>query len=304
MSDRSAFGADNNTFGNVFTFMGTPLSRDLSTDVDAVVMGVPYDFATSGRPGARYGPSGIRQASAHLRWETRRWPWSFALCERLNVIDYGDVDYDISSREDMIENVMAEAGRILAAGKKLVTLGGDHFVTLPLLRAVHGVFGEVALLHFDAHTDSDVSETMYDHGTMFHHAPSEGLIDPAATIQVGIRTQYDRDAHPFAVLDADSANEGTVDEIVARIEDVVGERRVYVTFDIDCLDPAFAPGTGTPVAGGLSSSRAMQILRRLGSIDIVAADVMEVAPAYDHADITSLAGATLALEMLYAMADR
>lgn len=300
--EETIFGQGANTYANIFTYMGLPLSRDLNDDVDAVVMGVPYDLATTGRSGTRFGPTGIRQASSQLRWEEKRWPWRFSLGEKLNVIDYGDVTFEDAYHESMMEGVIEEAGKILAAKKTLLTFGGDHFITLPLLRAVHKEYGKVALVHFDAHTDNEVRDEVINHGSMFHHAPIEGLIDSDKSIQIGIRTEYDYDNHPFTVLDAAWSNTHSAEEIVARIKETVGDMPVYLSFDIDCLDPAYAPGTGTPVAGGITSDKAMQIIRALGDVNVVAMDLMEVAPAYDHADITSLAGATLALEMLYMMA--
>lgn len=301
MSNSNLFGAGANTYANIFTYMGLPLSRDLTNEVDAVVMGVPYDLATSGRSGTRFGPTGIRQASAQLRWEEKRWPWTFSLGEKLNVIDYGDLCFDDGDSDTMMEAVVAEAGKIMAANKLLLTLGGDHFITLPLLRAAKKQFGKVALLHFDAHTDNEQSELKYNHGSMFYHAPAEGLIDADKSIQIGIRTEYDYDNHPFTVLNAAWSNNHSAEDIVARIKETVGDSPVYLSFDIDCLDPAYAPGTGTPVAGGITSDKALQIIRALKGLNIVAMDLMEVAPAYDHAEITALAGATLALEMLYMM---
>jgi agmatinase len=298
------FGADSTTYANIFTFMGLPLSRDLSADTDAVVMGVPYDLATTGRSGTRFGPAGIRQASSQLRWEQKRWPWSFALAERLKVDDYGDIVYEEGNSDEMMELVSAEADRIMSAGKTLLTLGGDHFITLPLLRAAARHHGPMALLHFDAHTDTEPSDARYNHGSMFYHAPKEGLIDAGASVQVGIRTEYDPDDHELTVLDADWANDHSAEDVAARISSVIGDRPVYLSFDIDCLDPGCAPGTGTPVAGGLSSNKALQIIRRLSGLNIVAMDVMEVAPAYDSGEVTSLAAATLALEMLYVLAQR
>jgi len=302
MSDSALFGKGSNTYANVFSFMGYPLSRELSDQVDAVVLGIPYDLATSGRSGARFGPTGIRQASSQLRWEEKRWPYTFALSDKLRVIDYGDLHFDISNHEQMLETVVKEAGEILSAGKMLLTLGGDHYVTLPLMRAAAKQHGKLALIHFDAHTDDEKGFEGHYHGSMFHHAPIEGLMDPDKAIQIGIRTEHELDNNPFTVLDAPWANNHSVEEIVSRIRETVGDTPAYLSLDIDCLDPAFAPGTGTPVAGGLSTDKTLQILRGLKGLNIVAMDVMEVAPAYDHAEITSLAAATIALEMLHMVA--
>lgn len=305
MSDQQFPFAETSIYIDVFSYLGLPLSRDFASDaVDAVVMGIPYDLGTSGRPGARGGPNAVRQASANLRWEARRWPWNFALGDRLKAIDYGDLRYDYGDSDDMLAKVEQAAAGITGAGKTLVSIGGDHFVTLPLLRGHARTHGKLALIHFDAHTDTYEDEVKYSHGCMFRRAPREGLIDPARSIQIGIRTEYDRAGHQFQVIDAEQANEQPVADTVAAIRARVGTTPAYLTFDIDCLDPAYAPGTGTPVVGGLSSSRAMHILRGLADLDIVGFDVVEVAPAYDHADLTGLAGAALVLEFLYMRASR
>lgn len=292
--------------GNNFGYLGLPVDpRAADTQADVVVLGIPYDLGTSGRAGARHGPQGIRQASAHLRWETRRWPWTFNALERLRVIDAGDVDITPGESEPMLETVQQRAQAIFAAGKHLLSLGGDHFVTLPLLRAAHAVHGPLALVHFDAHTDTEASQnSRYYHGSMFHHAPREQLVDCDRSIQLGIRTEYDYRRHPYQVIDAAAANDMPVAEIVATIRNRVGTGPVYISFDIDCLDPAFAPGTGTPVAGGLNTDRVLKILRGLKDLRLIAMDIMEVAPCYDHAEITSLAAATLGLEFIYLLADR
>lgn len=303
--DKTVRLADDSSYANVFSFMGLPLSRDLDmAGLDAVVMGIPYDLGTSGRAGARSGPNGIRQASANLRWEEQRWPWPFRLNDRLRAIDYGDIQFASGDSEDMLERVEAHAARITGAGKTLISLGGDHFVTLPLLRGHAATHGKLALIHFDAHTDTYSKHEKYDHGSMFYRAPQEGLVDTSRSVQIGIRTDYDREDHAYLVIDADQANAQSADETVAAIRARVGDAPAYLTFDIDCLDPAFAPGTGTPVVGGLSASLALRILRGLTGLNIVGFDVMEVSPAYDHAQLTALAGATLALEFLYLRANR
>ncbi len=305
MTDKAAPLGDTSMYANLFSYIGLPLSRDLDDDsVDAVVMGIPYDLGTSGRAGARSGPNAIRQASANVGWEDQRWPWDFALADRLKAIDYGDVQFNWGDSEGMLAVVEEQAALITGAGKTLVSLGGDHFVTLPLLRGHARTHGKLALIHFDAHTDSYEDAGAYNHGCMFYRAPREGLIDTGRSIQIGIRTDYDRASHEFAVIDAHQANDQLVESIVQAIRNRVGDHPAYLTFDIDCLDPAFAPGTGTPVVGGLSTSRVLRILQGIADLNIVGFDVVEVSPAYDHADITALAGATLALQFLYMRASR
>ena len=294
---------DPSMYANVFSFMGQSLSRDLDAPgLNTVLMGIPYDLGTTGRPGTRLGPLSIRQASAHLRWEEQRYPWTFNAFDRLKMIDYGDIQFRSGDSEDMLSVVESEASRIVSTGKSLISLGGDHFVTLPLLRAHASVHEPLALIHFDAHTDTYSHSQKYDHGSMFYHAPRERLIDPSCSVQIGIRTEYTRQDHPFLVLDASQVNESSVATSVATIRERVGKRRAYLSFDIDCLDPAYAPGTGTPVAGGLSSGKALDILRDIADLDIVGFDLVEVSPPYDTAEITALAGATIALQFLYMMA--
>ena len=305
MSDTDVPIDDLSFYANVFSYMGLPLSRDLADDtVDAVVMGVPYDLGTSGRAGARGGPNAVRQASSNLRWEEQRWPWRFNLGDRLKAIDFGDVDFTFGNSEEMLSKTEDYAARITGAGKTLVAFGGDHFVALPLIRGTVKTHGKLALIHFDAHTDSYEDAGEYNHGCMFYRAPREGLIDAARSVQVGIRTDYEREGHPFEVIDAHTANEQSVADTVAAIRQRVGDHPAYLTFDIDCLDPAFAPGTGTPVVGGLSTSRALRILQGIADLNIVGFDVVEVAPAYDQAQVTALAAATPALEFLYMRASR
>ena len=293
---------DNSLVSNAFGFLRFPVNfQPYHSDAEWVITGIPFDMATSGRAGARHGPAAIRQISTNLAWEHHRWPWNFNLRERLKVVDCGDVVFKFGDAQDMSEQLQAHAEKLLASGKKLLSFGGDHFVTLPLLRAHAKYFGKMALVHFDAHTDTYANGSQFDHGTMFFHAPNEGLIDPHRSVQIGIRTEYERD-NGFTVLDAAQVNDRSVDDIISQVKTIVGDLPVYLTFDIDCLDPAFAPGTGTPVCGGLTTDKALKLLRALQPLNIVGMDVVEVAPAYDHADVTALAAATVALDMLYMQA--
>jgi agmatinase len=290
------------TYSGALSFMRRRYSRDLR-GVDVAVTGVPLDLATSNRPGARFGPAGIRRASAQLAWGPP-YPWDFDPFDRLAVVDYGDCAFDAGRPDGIVAAIEAHAAGILEAGVFLLTLGGDHFISYPLLKAHAKRHGPLALVHFDAHSDTWREEPgRIDHGTMFFHAAEEGLIDPARSAQIGIRT-HNNETHGFTVLDARRVLARRAEETVAAIRDVVGTRRAYFTFDIDCLDPGCAPGTGTPVVGGLPSHLALEILRGLIDIDFVGGDVTEVSPPYDVADITSLAGATVALEFLCLRAAR
>ncbi|HEX9813957.1 MAG TPA: agmatinase, partial [Myxococcota bacterium] len=194
------------------------------------------------------------------------------------------------------------ARTLLAAGKTILALGGDHYISLPLLREHFKAHGPVSLVHFDAHTDTEPIEGTFNHGSMFREALSEGLLEPAHSVQIGIRTEYEYDDHPFTVLDAAWVNLHPARETGQAIRRIIGKTPAYVTFDIDCLDPAFAPGTGTPVPGGISTERALEVLRELVGCNLIGMDVVEVAPAYDHAELAALAAATIALELLYVKA--
>ena len=285
------------TYAGALSFMRRRYGKDLE-GVDIAVTGVPLDLATTNRPGARFGPAGIRAASAIMAWGDGVWPWGFDPFETLAVVDYGDCAIDHGRPEETVARIEAHARTVLDAGASLLTLGGDHFITYPLLRAHHGVHGPLALVHFDAHSDTWREDgRRLDHGTMFFHAAEEGLVDPAASVQVGLRTHND-ETHGFNILDAGWVHAQGVAAAAAEIKRVVGGRKAYLTFDIDCLDPSVAPGTGTPVCGGLDIAQAQGILRALGGIDFVAMDMVEVAPVYDHAQITALAAAHLTLDYL------
>ena len=286
-------------YSGALSFMRRRYSRDFS-EADVVVCGIPCDLTTTNRPGARFGPRGIRAASVELAWGPH-WPWGFDPFDRLAVVDGGDVTYEPGYVASMLESTEKFARAVLASGASMLSLGGEHLVSLPLLRAHAAYHGPLALVHFDAHSDTWSDEPELGHGNMFYHALGECLIDVAHSVQVGIRTHND-ETYGFQVLDADWVQERGAEEVSRKICEVVGDKRAYLTFDIDCLDPAYAPGTGTPVVGGLSTGFARRVLRGLGGIGWVGMDVVEVSPPDDVAEITSLAAATLALDYLCLLA--
>lgn len=294
---KSPYGTDAEaTYAGALSFMRRKYSRELE-GVDVAVSGVPFDLATTNRPGTRFGPAAIRRASAQLAWGLP-FPWPFDPFNRLAVVDWGDCGFDFGHPDKAPDQIEAHAAAILDAGASMLTLGGDHFITYPLLKAHAKVHGPLALIHFDAHTDTWREDgERIDHGTMFFHAARHGLVDPSCSAQIGIRTHND-ETHGFAILDAPWVHANGAEATAAEIKRVVGDRKAYLTFDIDCLDPAFAPGTGTPVVGGLSTHQARAILRGLVDVDLVGMDLVEVSPMYDVGDITALAGATLALDYL------
>lgn len=265
---------------------------------DVAVLGVPFDQAVTNRPGARFGPRAIRQASTMISWPGGPWRWSADPFAHLAVVDTGDLHYDTGDPAGLARALEARASAIIAAGARTLALGGDHFTTWPLLKAHAARHGPLALVQFDSHSDTwrDHGERI-DHGTMFFRAVGEGTIDAARSVQVGIRSG-NPETHGFTILDADFVADRTPAEVAARIREVVGDGPAYLTFDIDFLDPAFAPGTGTPVCGGPSTNTAERILCGLAGVDFVGMDVVEVAPAYDVAEVTALAAATMAMNMM------
>jgi len=292
---------DEPTYSGVLSFMRRKYTKDLS-GADVVISGVPLDLMVTHRPGARFGPAAIRKASAHLAW-ARPWPWPFDPFDRLAVIDYGDCAFDPGMPETITDDIFDHAKEIIDSNVIMLTLGGDHYITYPLIKAHAEKYGPLSLIHFDAHSDTwEEDEKRVDHGTMFYHAFKENLIIPEKSIQIGLRT-YNESDFGFHIRDARWVMKNGAEATAADIKKIVGDNKVYLTFDLDCLDPAYAPGTGTPVPGGLTSLMALEIIRNLGGINLAGMDVVEVSPAYDHGDITALAAATIAAELLCLLAE-
>ncbi|MGR3984419.1 MAG: agmatinase [Gammaproteobacteria bacterium] len=298
-------------FAGPATFCRLPELRDVPY-CDVAILGIPFDAGTSYRPGARFGPQAIRQASRHLR--TNFHPaYDTEPYQALQVADAGDVGCNPFNIEEAIGQIETAADELLARADAIVSLGGDHTIALPLLRAVKKKFGPVALVHFDAHLDTwdTYFGAPYTHGTPFRRAAEEGLFLDGASMHVGIRGPlYSRDDLAqdrelgFKVIHCDELEEQGASGIAERIARRVGGNPLYLSIDIDVLDPSNAPGTGTPEIAGLSSRELLNILRGLQQCKLVSGDVVEVAPAYDHAEITSLAAATIAFEMLNIFACR
>jgi agmatinase len=290
------------TYAGALSFMRRRYTKDL-VGANTVVWGIPFDAATSNRPGARFGPQAIRRASAIFDNDPQ-YPFAADLFENIAVIDYGDCLLDYGNHWETPQAIEEQASSILQSGAFLLSLGGDHFVTWPLLKAHAAIHGPLALIHFDAHQDTWFDDgKRIDHGSFVARAVREGIIDVEHSIQIGIRT-HAPDTCGLKIVYGHQVEESSAAELADVILAQVGNRPCYLTFDIDCLDPAFAPGTGTPVSGGPSSAKILSVLQRLGALDIKGADVVEVAPAYDHADVTAIAGATIAMYMLGLRATR
>ncbi|MGB1235821.1 MAG: agmatinase [Planktomarina sp.] len=286
-----------NAFGGVLSYMRRPYTKDL-TGVDLAVTGVPFDQAVTNRPGTRLGPRAIREAST-LQPCDPPYGWNINPLTDYNVCDYGDLAFDYADIPKFPAALQAHIAKIIAQDVGTLTLGGDHYITFPILRAYAAKFGPMAIIQFDAHSDTWPDDDMarVDHGTMMYKAVKEGLIDVKRSAQVGIRTQNDYDAG-LHVIDAPTVHDQTWQETAAQIKDIVGDHPTYLTFDIDSLDPAFAPGTGTPVWGGLSSAQAAAILRGLRGINMVGGDVVEVSPPFDTTGATAVAGAHAGMELM------
>lgn len=282
---------------------------DQVAHADVAVVGVPFDTGVSYRPGARFAPAAVREASRLLR------PYNPGLdvspFERVQVADGGDIAVNPFHIGEAIETIEGAASDLQREGTRLVTIGGDHTIALPLLRAVSRIHGPVALLHFDAHLDTwdTYFGEPYTHGTPFRRAVEEGILDTEALSHVGTRgplygkkdLEDDRRLGFGIVTSSDVMRRG-VDETVDALRQRIGTRPLYVSIDIDVLDPAHAPGTGTPEAGGMTSRELLEIVRGLRGLNLVGADVVEVAPAYDHADITSVAASHVAYDLVSLLA--
>jgi agmatinase len=294
-------------FAGEGTFARLPRLQD-QTGADTVIWGIPFDTGVSYRPGARFGPGHIRQSSRLLR------PYNPALdvspFDAHRVADAGDVGVNPFDIVGALATMQQAATELVGTGRTLVTLGGDHTIALPLLRVQHAMHGPVAVLHFDAHLDTwdTYFGAPYTHGTPFRRAAEEGLIDHAHSMHVGLRgplySQLDlRESETlgFAAVHARDFARLSIDEIIERMRIRLGNRPVYVSLDIDVLDPAFAPGTGTPEAGGMSSRELLEMLRGLAGLNIVGGDLVEVSPSYDHAELTGIAAAHAVYELLSVM---
>lgn len=286
-----------NAFGGATSFLRRRYTKDLS-GVDLAVTGVPFDQAVTNRTGTRFGPRAIREASTLQPYDPP-YGWGFDPLSEMAVVDYGDVAFDYAKVSDFPDALYAHIKGILDADVGSITLGGDHFITLPILRAYAEKFGPMRVIQFDAHSDlwADDDMSRIDHGTMMYKAVKLGYVDAANSVQIGIRTECP-DYLGFNVIDAPSLHQMTPQEVAEQVREIVGDGPCYLTFDIDALDPAFAPGTGTPVWGGLSSWQAAAILRGLAGINLMGGDVVEVSPAFDASGATAIAGAHVAMELI------
>lgn len=297
-------------FAGPATFARLPRIDEVKSP-DVAVMGVPFDSGVSYRPGARFGPGHIRASSKLLR------PYNpvqdVSPFDAQQVVDAGDIAVNPFDITEAVKGIEAGAREIASTGAKLMTIGGDHTIALPLLRLMHEIHGPVAVVHFDAHLDT--WDTYFGaevtHGTPFRRASEEGLIDKTGCMHVGIRGPLystrdltDDAALGFQIVGSHEMEHLGTAGVLEKVKARVGDRPVYVSLDIDVLDPAYAPGTGTPEAGGLTSRELLTVLRGFAEMQMIGADIVEVSPAYDHAEITGIAASHAAYELISAMAPR
>ena len=304
-------GFDLPRFAGVPTFMRLPhvsLDEARIQDVEIGIIGVPWDSGTTNRPGPRHGPRQLRDASTMIRAEH---PVSGVRpYERSNCADLGDVSINPADIEDSMKRITGFYNRVLENGIKPLTAGGDHLTSLPVLRALADK-GPLGMIHFDSHTDlfhSYFDGTMFTHGTPFRRAVEENLLDPKRVVQIGIRgTQYDTEDLDFAksvgirVIKIEEFFDRGIQDVMAEAREIVGEKETYVSYDIDFIDPAFAPGTGTPEVGGPNSYEALKVVRELTGVKIVGADMVEVSPPFDPSSNTAFLGVSIMFELLCQM---
>ena len=306
-------GFDLPRFAGVPTFMRLPhvsLDAPKISDVDIGIIGVPWDSGTTNRPGPRHGPRQLRDASTMIRAQH---PVSgIRPYEKLNCADLGDVSINPADIEDSMNRITSFYKTVIEKGIKPLTAGGDHLTSLPVLRAI-AERGPLGMIHFDSHTDlfhSYFDGTMFTHGTPFRRAVEENLLDPKRVIQIGIRgTQYDREDLDFAdsvgirVVKIEEFFDRGIEDVMTEARAIVGEKETYISYDIDFIDPAFAPGTGTPEVGGPNSYEALKVVRELTGVKIVGADMVEVSPPFDPSSNTAFLGVSVMFELLCQMVD-
>jgi agmatinase len=295
-------------YGGIATFAHLPQLSEVS-DVDVAIVGVPFDTGVSYRPGARFGPNHVRESSRLLR------PYNPAAnvspFATQQVVDAGDIAANPFDIEEAISSIHKSYDQLSERAKKIVTIGGDHTITLPILRSLKAKHGPISVVHFDAHLDTWESYfgADYTHGTTFRRASEEGLLDPEGCMHIGIRGPLyaakdltDDKALGFQIFTSVEFQDLGVNAAIEKMKARVGKRPVYISIDIDVLDPAHAPGTGTPEAGGLTSRELLSVVRATAGMNVIGADIVEVAPAYDHAQITGIAASHVMYELISAFA--
>ncbi len=296
---------DISLISNLFGFMRFPLiikEKYFSKDIfDTIIIGIPCEISSTGRPGSKLAPTDIRKESINLCWEKKKWPWNILLKKYIKVIDGGDLIYKPGNIENLNKKISKIVTNLLKIKKNIIFIGGDHYITLPILRIYKNFYKNMCLIHFDAHTDIYYENNPYDHGSIIYQIIKEKLIATKNIIQIGIRT-YIKKKNKIKIINAEKVNNRSTRKIINKIINITKNLPTYITFDIDCIDPSYTPGTGTPVIGGITIYKILKIIRKLTKINIIGFDLVEVSPIYDKSGITSLTAANIILDIIYLQA--
>ncbi len=296
---------DQSLISNLFGFMRFPLviknKYNLKDKFNTIIIGIPCEITSTGKPGSKLGPNSIRKQSINLFWEKKKWPWNISLKKYLKIIDGGDLIYKQGNIKNLNKKISKLVTNLLKIKKNIIFIGGDHYITLPILRIYKKFYKKISLIHFDAHTDIYYDNNIYDHGSIIYQIKKEKLVSIKNIIQIGIRT-YINKKNKINIINAEKTNSKSTKKIIKKIINTTKNLPTYITFDIDCIDPSYAPGTGTPVIGGITIHKILKIIRKLKKINIIGFDLVEVSPIYDKSGITSLTAANIILDFIYLQA--
>ncbi len=298
---------DISLISNPFGFMRFPLlikeKYSIKDIFDIIIIGIPCEICSTGKPGSKLGPNSIRKESINLCWEKIKWPWNIELKKYIKVIDGGDLIYKQGNIKNLNKKINQIVTNLLKIKKNIIFIGGDHYITLPILRTYKKFYKKISLIHFDAHTDTYYENNMYDHGSIIYQIIKEKIVSKKNIIQIGIRTYIEKNNN-IKIINAEKTNKISTEKIINKIINITNNLPTYITFDIDCIDPSFAPGTGTPVIGGITIYKILKIIRNLTKINIIGFDIVEISPIYDKSDITSLTASNIILDFIYLQANK
>ncbi len=293
---------DQSLISNLFGFMRFPLiikkKYSIKDIFNTIILGIPCEISSTGKPGSKLAPDSIRKESIHLYWEKKKWPWNFSLNKYIKIIDGGDLIYKNGNIKNFNKKIKEKITNLLKIKKNIIFIGGDHYITLPILKTYKNFYKNMSLIHFDAHTDMYNNNNTYDHGNIINKIIEKKIIKKKNIIQIGIRTYINKNNN-INIISSEKVNKISTKKIIKKIEQTTNNLPTYISFDIDCIDPSYAPGTGTPVIGGITIHKILEIIRKLKNINIIGFDMVEISPIYDKSGITSLTAASLILELIY-----
>ncbi len=293
---------DPSLISNIFGFMRLPtIIKNKYSQKDSfntIIIGIPCEISSTGKPGSKLAPNYIRKESIHLCWEKKKWPWNFKFQKYIKVIDGGDLIYQQGNIKNLNKIIYQKVNNLLKIKKNIIFIGGDHYITLPILKTYKNFYKKISLIHFDAHTDMYYDNNPYDHGSIIYQIKKKKIISKKNIIQLGIRT-YTSKKNQVKTITAEKINKYSINKIINKIKKITNNLPTYVSFDIDSIDPSYAPGTGTPVINGITTHKIFKIIRKLKEINIIGSDIVEINPIYDKSGITSLIGANLILDLIY-----